>query len=113
MCAGVELQEVGLDAVAEDDTALGHVRLDLQRMIGRDAPEHEGRGRGFAREWLANSEEQVLGIPREARSGPGAAARRPVCWLLNAAATAVAPVMRLVSQPVEPRPVETMTPLEE
>ena len=77
MRAGVKFQEVGLDAVAEDDAPFRHVGFNLQRMIGRDAPKHQGRGRRFAREWLPHREKEVLGIPRETRCRNGGGVSGP------------------------------------
>ena len=59
----VEIEPVLLDAVTEDDTVLGHVRGDFQRLVLRDGAVHDSRAGGLTHERLADAEDQAAMFP--------------------------------------------------
>src|SRR5271157_554187 len=61
----IEIEPVLLHTVTEDDTILGHVRGDFQRLILRDGAVHDFCARGLAHERLANAEDQTTMFPRD------------------------------------------------
>src|SRR5262245_39976349 len=65
--APVELQEVALDAVREDDSPGGHLRLDEQVLPLRHHAKDQLRLRGFAGEWLAHRPGERAVFPGEMR----------------------------------------------
>src|SRR5262249_3012661 len=86
--AGIELQKIFFNAIAENDPVLRHLRIQHQRRLTRDSAKYHRRTGRVGGERLAHRVEQVLCVPGKLGSHFqagffGQTSARPRCDLLN------------------------------